>query len=72
MTWDTLRSAFDGMAMSCIQPQTRVEIPDILDALGVPAAPDDPTLAKRQYVESRLALTRRSRNQTGSGFAGSC
>lgn len=42
--------------MTTIQPIRRVDIPRLLDALGLPDAFDDPELSKAQYIESRFEL----------------
>jgi very-short-patch-repair endonuclease len=46
---------FDGV-MARLQPKSRAELPALCDAIGLPAAPDDPALSKREYIESRLKL----------------
>lgn len=41
---------------SRLQPNRRVDLPDLCTQLGIPDAPDDPALSKIQYVRSRLRL----------------
>ena len=40
--------------MSSLQPRPRVELPRLCDDIELPEAPDDPSLTKREYIESRL------------------
>jgi hypothetical protein len=42
--------------MAQVQPQRRVDIPGVLDALGIPDAVDDPSLSKAQYIDVRFGL----------------
>jgi len=42
--------------MGHFQPQSRTKLPDLCDSIGLPSAPDDPTLSKAEYIESRLGL----------------
>jgi hypothetical protein len=42
--------------MAQVQPQRRVDIPGVLDALGVPGGVDDPSLSKAKYIELRFGL----------------
>ena len=56
MSLEALRATLARAVMSTVQPQTRVQIPGILDELGVPTSSDDPALSKAKYIESRLVL----------------
>jgi hypothetical protein len=56
MTLDALRATLHAAVMATIQPQTRRDIPKILDALDIPSAFDDPLSSKTRYIESRLNL----------------
>jgi hypothetical protein len=45
-----------GAVMGYFQPQIRPKLPELCDSIGLPPAPDDPTLSKAKYLESRLRL----------------
>lgn len=53
---DQLMDALRSVVMACIQPQTRRELPRLCDSIDLPDAPDDPTLSKAKYIDSRLSL----------------
>ena len=38
-----------------LQPERRVDLPELCERLELPDAPDDPRLSKRQYILSRVA-----------------
>jgi hypothetical protein len=38
---------------STVQPQRRVDLPEVCDKLGLPPSPDDPELTKAKYIASR-------------------
>ena len=40
---------------SRLQPERRIDLPDLCERLGLPDALDDPNLSKRQYILSRVA-----------------
>ncbi|MGH0028477.1 MAG: hypothetical protein ACQGVC_01695 [Myxococcota bacterium] len=42
------------MIVNRVQPQRRVDIPWTCDDLGLPDAPNNPDLSKREYIQSRL------------------
>lgn len=52
---DQLRDQVTSAIMGCVQPMRRVDQPGICDALGLPSAPDDPDLSKREYIATRLS-----------------
>ena len=41
---------------SKLQPERRVDLPRLCDKLGLPSAPDDQELTKRQYIQTRLDI----------------
>lgn len=49
-----LRQLVSDAIIRRIQPEGRVDLPALCDQLGLPGAPDDPELTKRQYLQSRL------------------
>ena len=40
--------------MSRLQPQRRVDLPELCNSLELPLAPDNPDLTKREYLQSRI------------------
>lgn len=54
MAESALRELLGEAIMRRVQPERRVDQPRICDQLGLPDAPNDPELSKRQYVASRL------------------
>ena len=55
-----LHSGLHQALMTAIQPTKRADIPRLLDAIGLPAAFDNPELSKAKYIESRFELVNAS------------
>ena len=52
---DRLLSTLCAIVEANLQPHRRVNLPALCDQIGLPYAPDDETLTKREYIQSRLA-----------------
>ena len=51
---DRLLDKLCAAVESKLQPYRRVELPMLCDEIGLPRAPDDKELSKREYIRSRL------------------
>ena len=49
-----LLSVLSATVEGRLQPCRRVDLPTLCDEIGLPEAPDDETLTKREYINSRL------------------
>lgn len=54
-TLDPLLSELCATVEAKLQPHRRVDLPGDCNQIGLPDAPDDENLTKRQYIQSRLA-----------------
>ena len=53
---DPLFDILANAVVSRLKPELRVDLPRLCNKLGLPSAPDDQELTKRQYIQSRVDL----------------
>ena len=51
---DGLRERLCAVVESRLQPSRRIDLPVLCDEIGLPSAPDDEELTKREYIRRRL------------------